>query len=129
MQRDWLKQEFRAVHDHYMDMRHNFAAHSGDMKIEDANTHVLLILDFDAYRVRLHTNRLQPDISFHEENGKDFTGLIEHAIDVVTQRSSDYSQKIGDAVMSKGLAYWLLAARENGPVNIDTIFRSFHKKR
>ena len=128
MQRDWLKKEFRAIHDHYMGLRHNFAAHSGDMKIEDTSTHVLLIPDAGGYRVRLHTNRMQPDIAFHEENGKDFSMLIEHAIEVITQRSSDSSQKIGDAVMSKDLSYWLLASGTNEAINFDKIFNSVHKK-
>lgn len=129
LQRDWLKQEFRGVHDYYMAMRNNFAAHSGDLRIEDTSTQVLLIPDGHSYRIKLHTNRIQPDIYFHEIDGRGFAELVEHAIKIVTQRHSDSGDKIGAAVLNEDLKYWLLKASTAQTVNLDNTYKTFHKQK
>jgi hypothetical protein len=130
MTRDWLAPEFRSTHDFYMEMRHNFAAHSGDQKVEEASTHVLLVPDGQNYRVRLHTNRNQPDLALADFNGKTFTALIENAIGIVTQRFNDLAVKVGETVVSIGLGSWLLAAGDSNPVvNIDKQFNVLHKRK
>jgi hypothetical protein len=41
--RDWLDVKYREHHDLYMSYRHNFAAHSGDERLELARTYVRLL--------------------------------------------------------------------------------------
>jgi hypothetical protein len=106
--RDWLDAEHKELHDYYMMYRHNFAAHSGDEKIELANTYVLLhpkrkneVLPY------LPTIRKQPDIVFSREDENSFEELITYVIELVSKKYNDLAFKIvKELIMAKDVAFW-----------------------
>ncbi|WP_102363275.1 hypothetical protein [Vibrio cyclitrophicus] len=120
--RNWLDEDYKELHDYYMNFRHNFAAHSGDEKIELAKTFVLLhpkkkqeLLPF------LPTIRLQPDVVLPRTDSeeKGLEDLIVYVSKLVTERYNKLSQKIiHDLVLVEETAYWREKAKQNKPVEL-----------
>ncbi len=130
MQRDWLDEPFRARHDYFMDFRHNFAAHSGDMRLEFAESFLLLIPESGNRTVlRLFTSRVQPDVVMDREQEGDFARLIEHAIAKVTRRYDDAGRRLMEAAVSRPLAFWAAAGQGSEPVDMDAAIAVRRKRR
>lgn len=127
MQTDWLDAEFRSAHLELMDFRHNFAAHSGDMKLEKVRTRVLLIPTAEGFQPRLHHQRFQPDSTFHSSSGKSYIDLISHAIDVVTKRHNKLKDQLGHIVYSYPPKLWKAAANSGVPLDLDKEYRAKYR--
>ncbi|MCS0362771.1 hypothetical protein [Vibrio diabolicus] len=116
--KSWLNEEYTELHEYYMNFRHNFAAHSGDEKVELARTFVLLhpkkkseILPY------LTTVRQQPDLVLPTEGDKGLEELIEYVITLVDEKYEKLSFKIiDDLILSEGVAYWRQKSKKGAPV-------------
>ena len=105
--RDWLDAKHKKAHDYYMMYRHNFAAHSGDEKVELAKTFVLLHPKKNEILPLLPTMRMQPDLVFTHDDEDDLEELIEYVINLVSQKYNDLAFKItNDLVMVKNIDFW-----------------------
>lgn len=98
---------FHTDHDDAIEMRHNFAAHSGATKIE--KVHVVIALDKNRKK---HTSPYfgrelgQPD-SFVFEDIDAFINLVKHAKAFAETKINTLTEKIfKDDVASKGVKYW-----------------------
>ncbi|AZQ84339.1 hypothetical protein EKO29_10105 [Colwellia sp. Arc7-635] len=98
---------FHTDHDDAIEMRHNFAAHSGATKVE--KVHVVIALDKNQKK---HTSPYfgrelgQPD-SFVSEDIDTFIKLVKHAKEFADNKINTLTEKIfKDDVASKGLKYW-----------------------
>lgn len=119
--RDWLDAEHKKIHDYYMKYRHNFAAHSGDEKIELAKTFVLLhpkkkneVLPY------LPTVRMQPDLVLNSDDESSFEELIKYVIELVSKKYNDLALKIVDElVMVKDVSFWREKARLGETVELN----------
>lgn len=124
LSRDWLDESFRETHDFYMKFRHNMAAHSGDEKLEHAESDMLLVPDSTGTHspIQLFTNRLQPDFAWSSDDEETFTALIAHVLEKVQSKSEELSSQIFDASMLKGAAFWKAAAQKGTSVDVDSLF-------
>lgn len=129
MQRDWLDEPFREPHDYYMNLRHNFAAHSGDLQVEYAESYVLLVpVSRHAMDLRFATNRVQPDFvqTFGEE--QPYVALVDHALAKISERYSLAAERLAAAAASKSLAFWAAASSGSEAINMDPIVAASKKK-
>lgn len=124
MQRDWLAEEFRSLHDYYMDFRHNFAAHSGDLKLEHSRSYLLLIPERGGTSLRLGTIRLQPDVAGAEEQEASFLSLLDHAISIVNEKYFEAGKRLIEAAVTRPQAFWYSAAQGGVPVDMDKTITS-----
>lgn len=130
MQRDWLDEEFREQHDYYMNLRHNFAAHSGDLKVEYADSYLLLVPETKRQTaLQLATNRVQPDLINTREEGETFVALVDHAIVKVSARYNQAAHALMDAASTKTHTFWVIASSSAQPVDMDPIIASIRKKK
>jgi hypothetical protein len=119
VQRDWLDIKFRDLHDFYMKYRHNFAAHSGDERLELARTYVLVHPDRRSLLPYLPTARLQPGVALFDEGELGFGNLIEHAANKVVEKYSKLAQKIIDeCVFPVSVEDWSSAADKRELVSL-----------
>ncbi|EPP5712568.1 hypothetical protein ACUT54_003666 [Vibrio cholerae] len=90
-----------------IDLRNNFAAHSGAEKVEKVK--VVLALDTKRRKgaVPYFTRELgQPD-SYTLENIADFRCLVEHVKSLVDEKINTLNKKVlQDDIISKGGDYW-----------------------
>lgn len=128
LQRNDLALEFRDTHDYYMDFRHNFAAHSGDLKLEHATSYLLLIPHPEGTRVQLATRRVQPDVVLSDISEDSFLSLIEHVISIVNEKYYDAGKNLINAAVARPEAFWQIAAQINAPVDMDQTIRTARKK-
>lgn len=102
-----LDSKFHSEHDNIIEMRHNFAAHSGAKNVE--RVHVVLALDKNMKKnTQPYFGRelAQPD-SYVKKDIEDFIGLVNHAKEFVDKKIDVLSGKIlQDDVASKGPEYW-----------------------
>jgi hypothetical protein len=118
--RDWLDAQHREVHDFYMNYRHNFAAHSGNERLEFAKTYVLVSPDGQTLIPYLPTARLQPDLALPGEGDPGLAELIEYVGERVVERYNRVAQKIVDElVLPKGSGFWRAAASGKEPVELE----------
>ncbi|MCK4794894.1 MAG: hypothetical protein KAV87_64790 [Desulfobacteraceae bacterium] len=105
LERANLDEKFYEEHDNAMEYRHNYAAHSGAKKLEQAV--VVLALDKKRKSNPYFGRELyQPDlISLNDLNG--FGSLFEHAKDFADRKIEILSDKVYDEdVLPKGADYW-----------------------
>ena len=127
--RNWLDAEHKEIHDYYMMFRHNFAAHSGDEKIELAKTFVLLhpkrkneVLPY------LPTIRMQPDLVLSRDDESSFEELIIYVTELVSKKYNDLAFKIvEELVMVKDVAFWREKAKLGETVEL-SLPRKQHTK-
>ncbi|MBA5764692.1 hypothetical protein H2O73_20230 [Vibrio sp. 404] len=102
-----LDEDFRKKHQSAIDMRNNFAAHSGAEKVEKVK--VVLALDTKRRKgaVPYFTRELgQPD-TYTLENLAEFRGLVEHVKSFVDGKIDTLNKKVlEDDIISKGGDYW-----------------------
>ena len=118
--RNWLDDEHKKIHDFYMGYRHNFAAHSGDEKVELAKTYVLLhpkrkeeLLPY------LPTIRLQPDIVLPDFGDKGLEDLIVYVSTLVSEKYDKLSRKIvNEMVLTREPSYWRSRSKIDKPVEL-----------
>lgn len=123
MSRDWLDEGFRDAHDYFMSLRHNMVAHSGDDKVELAESYILLLPAGDGFNFRLATSRMQPDIAMRQEDTGRFRNVIAHAIEKVEQKYNKASRKLIEDAVVLGVGYWTEAYRSGEPVDTKEIRR------
>jgi hypothetical protein len=129
MQRDSLALEFRDRHNYYMDFRHNFAAHSGDLKLEYATSYLLMIPQRNGTALQIATTRLQPDAVGAETQEESFLSLIEHAISVVSDKYDKACTNLVKAAATRPEAFWRAAAQGSVPVDMDKTVSGIQKSR
>jgi hypothetical protein len=118
--RDWLDEAYRDVHDFYISYRHNFAAHSGDERLEMAATYVLVHPDGQSLLPYLATARSQPDIALPGKGKVGFGDLIAHVADkVVTKYNKAAQNIIHNFVVPAGVEYWSSAAEKGAIVQVN----------
>jgi len=122
--RDWLHESFRETHDFYMKFRHNMAAHSGDEKLEHAESDMVLLPKSSGSHspIQIYTYRLQPDIVWSNDDAGTFTALIDHVLEKVQSKSDELGKQIFDASMLKGAPFWQAAAAAGTSVDVDSLF-------
>ncbi|EJL6260984.1 hypothetical protein RUK17_003481 [Vibrio cholerae] len=102
-----LDDDFQKKHQLVIDLRNNFAAHSGAEKVEKVK--VVLALDTKRRKgaVPYFTRELgQPD-SYTLENIADFRCLVEHVKSLVDEKINTLNKKVlQDDIISKGGDYW-----------------------
>jgi hypothetical protein len=100
-----LDEKFHKDHDDAMELRHNFAAHSGEKKFEQ----VAIVIALDTKRKAtpyLAKELIQPDC-VSKKDFERFLSLFEHAKHFTDKKISVLEQKIyKDDVLSKGAEYW-----------------------
>lgn len=119
--RDWIGAEYRKTHDEYMKYRHNFAAHSGDERLEMAET-FLLVNPKKAREILpyLTTVRFQPDVMLPSAPDKKFVELVEHLLAQLHERHDALAEKIlSELILPKGNEFWHQAAKRGQPVTLD----------
>lgn len=127
VQRDWLSLEFRDLHDHYMDFRHNFAAHSGDLKLEQSRSYLLLIPERGGATLRLGTFRMQPDVAGTKKQEASFISLLDHVMSVVSDRYFEAAKRLIEAAATRPLAFLYAAAQGGVPVDMDKTIATARK--
>lgn len=102
-----LSDEFQKHHDNVMEIRHNFAAHSGAKKFE--KVHVVMALDSKRRRgaIPFITRELgQPD-SYSLESTEEFISLVLHVKVFVDQKIDTLNEKLlKDDILTKPPDYW-----------------------
>ncbi|MCF7493617.1 hypothetical protein L3V35_00950 [Vibrio sp. L5-1] len=102
-----LDEDFQNKHQAAIDMRNNFAAHSGSEKVEK----VKVVLALDTKRRKgatpYFTRELgQPD-TYTLENLTEFRGLVEHVKSLADDKIETLNKKVlEDDIISKGGDYW-----------------------
>ncbi|WP_321902937.1 hypothetical protein [Paraburkholderia tropica] len=130
LQRDWLSSEFREIHDYFINFRHNFAAHSGKAKLENASTHLLLIpVENERVLLQPASTRLQPSFAKTGQHENDFVKLLDHAISVVQGRHYAAGKRLMAVVNEKPIAFWQIAAQGNIAVDLDDVTKSMRGRR
>ncbi|WP_186073034.1 hypothetical protein [Burkholderia gladioli] len=129
MSKDWLAVEFRDIHEFYMEYRHNFAAHSGDLKLEGATSFLVLLPGKRQVDVRLTTARFQPDFAGSNSVEIEFLGLLDHAIEVVQDRYLNMSKRLVDACLRRPLSFWFAASQSQDAVNMDAAIKASNPRR
>lgn len=118
--RDWLDQKYRDAHDHFMNYRHNFAAHSGDEGMEYAKTYVLIHPSARMLLPYLPTARLQPDVALPGVGDIGLAELIENlSVKVVERYDKLVFKIISEHVLPRGPQFWIAATKTNERVILE----------
>lgn len=121
MERVWLDPSFFDNHDNIIDYRNNFAAHSGNLKYESAETSLLIFKQHGRTIFQPVTDRKQLSLFGLDENEGNITDLYDHAIEVVTKKYNETLIRIRKHVEDKSISYWYLAAGGTESVDLDTM--------
>lgn len=108
LERNQLEEKFRAIHDVAISYRHNFAAHSGAMRLESARIALVVpdkIKHGKEVPTNIYTEINQPDLAWHSKDEELwFIELLEHAQVMVKAKISKLSDKIlNEEVLPKGV--------------------------
>ena len=119
--RDWLDTEHKELHDFYMKYRHNFAAHSGDERLELAKTYVLVHpKKKEGLLPYLPTIRVQPDLVTSSDDEKNLRDLIGHVRKILLEKNEKLTDKvINSLVLTKDENFWRAAVKEKKPVVLE----------
>lgn len=102
-----LSDEFQIHHESIMDIRHNFAAHSGAKQVE--KVHVVMALDSKRRKgaVPFLTRELgQPD-SYSLESTEEFILLVNHVKEFVDKKVDTLNEKVlKEDILTKPVEYW-----------------------
>jgi hypothetical protein len=109
IEKNQLDEKFRAVHDEIIRFRHNFAAHSGDERIEYVEIALVIPRSKNNLALpNLYRELFQPDLMFGKLEGVSFADTVEHARQVVLKKIDLLSKKImEEEIYPKGREYWL----------------------
>lgn len=110
LERSQLEERFRESHDEAMKFRHNFAAHSGAAKLEDATIALVFQKKLKSGEVpRIYHELWQPDLFWSDESSHEasFIALTEHVHSIVKRKMRDLTDKImQEEVLPKGADFW-----------------------
>lgn len=102
-----LSEEFQQEHEVIIEIRHNFAAHSGAQKVEQV--HVVMVLDSKKRRGAtpfVTTELGQPD-TYSIEGIEDFILLVKHVKGFVGRKVNTLNEKLlQDDILTKPPDYW-----------------------
>jgi hypothetical protein len=102
-----LSDEFQRHHDSIIEIRHNFAAHSGAKQVE--RVHVVMALDIKKRKgaIPFLTRELgQPD-SYSLEYTEEFISLVNHVKEFVDGKVDTLNEKVlKDDILTKPPEYW-----------------------
>jgi hypothetical protein len=109
LERNQLEEKYRKIHDVAISYRHNFAAHSGAMRLEFAKIALVIpekLKHGKEIPVNLYTEINQPDLAWHNKDDELwFIELLEHAQLMVKAKIKKISDKIlNEEVLPKGPA-------------------------
>lgn len=107
MEKQQLDKRFHALHEECMRYRHNFAAHSGADRIEDAR--IALVIPKKAKRPvvpMFYVELGQPEVAPPYVDGLSMADLCSHAHIVVKRKADLLWEKVKEEVASKGWDYW-----------------------
>lgn len=110
LERAQLEEPYRETHDEAMKFRHNFAAHSGAAKLEEAT--IALVFpkkSKSAEMPRIYHELWQPDLLWSDGSTKDvsFIDLTEHVRSIVRSKMKDLTDKImQQEVLPRGADFW-----------------------
>ena len=107
MEKQQLDSRFHSLHDECMRYRHNFAAHSGAERIEDAR--IALVIPKKAKRTvqpMLYVELGQPDVVPPYVDGLSMADLCAQAHSVVQRKIALLMEKVNEEVAGKGWDYW-----------------------
>lgn len=106
LDRAQIKKTYYEVHDECMSYRHNFAAHSGAAKLEQANA-ILAIHDGDNFETSIFRELEQPDLLWRGVGEGSFIALVQHVHSIVEEKMDDLANKImKEEIIPKGHQYW-----------------------
>jgi len=116
-----LDKEFQAIHDFYMKYRHNFAAHSGDAKLETTRANLILTgKKKKGFKPLIHIGRIQPNNAMVPSGDIGLVELAEHAKTVANTNYDNLSDHVIEKyVLPRGPAFWEKYARSNRSFLID----------
>lgn len=124
LSRNSLDEEFRPTHDDAMKFRHNMAAHSGEERLETADSHILLFrTKSGGYECRLATGGKQPAFADFGDESKGFVSLIGHATKKANEQLEKLAPQLIVAARALGTKALQSLARENKPLNLDNAIK------
>lgn len=116
LERAQLDENYREVHDHFVAMRHNFAAHNGAEKHEYVNIALVMPLRCKKGKPapqQLYMELFQPDAAISAGvEGLTWQKLFEHCRSIVERKRALLVDKIlEEEVAPKGADYWIKRIR------------------
>ena len=106
LERAQLDQHFHNVHNECISYRHNFAAHSGAAKLEEAQI-ALVIPETGVDEVLIYRELWQPDLLWSEDEETSFSALVAHVQAIVRAKLDKLGAKImSEEIVPKGPQYW-----------------------
>ena len=119
--KDILAGSYLPAHEFYMGYRHNFAAHSGDAKLEYNKTYVLLHPNRKSHiEPFIVTNRIQPDVVLDHDDYS-LEELIDHVRRNVHVKYEKLSRKVHENHVDKnGKEFWRNAAKKRKSVKLSS---------
>ncbi|SPZ53620.1 Uncharacterised protein [Serratia quinivorans] len=121
-ERNWLDEEHVSIHDTMLDIRHNFAAHSGRSEYESSETYLLLIPQGRKNIIYFPTTiRQQMNMIIDSENVDIYLSHLDYVFSVVDNKYRELLILITESAMSKSRMYWECAAKSNEPITLDVI--------
>ena len=104
---------FRPIHEECMQYRHQFAAHSGEAKLEFADAALVFPKKFrTGVQPRIYRELYQPVDGWLSSNDELFIDLVEHARGVVNAKIGKlYDKLLEEEGIPIALAAWKLSAR------------------
>lgn len=108
-----LDNEYQIIHEYFMTYRHNFAAHSGDAKLETTRTNLVLTGSRKkGFHPLIHTGRIQPDNAMVPMGDFGLVELADHAKAVADLKYNNLSDHIMNKyVLPRGPEFWEKYAR------------------
>jgi len=109
LERNQLEERFRIVHDELIKLRHNFAAHSGDERVEFVEIALVVPRAKNPLVLpNLYRELFQPDLMIVKPGDISLLDAVEHARQVTLKKIEFLSKKIlEEEVFPKGREYWL----------------------
>lgn len=113
LEENQLDEKFRKLHSRCMTYRHNFAAHSGEGRIEYAD--VAIVFPAKPRKkepivpVKMYMEITQPDLELPVGKDKDdvtLESLLKHVQEIARKKIDFLSKKIQEEELSKGHEYW-----------------------
>jgi hypothetical protein len=102
--------EFLSFHKELMEQRHNFAAHSGKVKIENANVYLVLDPKKGRNDPLIISDAVQPE-SLYVEDIELFQKLISFLKTKVDERVKKIYHNLSSNIAEKGLDFWYSYAK------------------
>ena len=111
-----IDEKYKEAHEDAINMRHNFAAHSGADKFEEVKVALVLPPNKKSNMAPiLYKELIQPDVMFtHPENDIGFREVVIHLQEKVLDKMRNLTDKIMfEEIAPKGKDYWYKKAKKS----------------